>query len=255
MERYDRFVTFDEPIPYRKLLIKPVKVRSYFEFFMSIQCLTIEKNKIPDVRIIQMSYLDFLVDKMKNDKESQAYGNMLLTVMLLCLNVKPESIMYKPNSKGKHELIVTTHEGEEEIINAKDFDIIKDIILKQNIPSYDDAYIDPKVEAALKEAEEFMNKKNKGIGSLEDQIVCVMTGLQESDTEKIYEMTIRKFTKLLQRIDHKLHYQIYKAAEMGGMVTFKESIDHWMSDLSNKNKYGNAIVDYGSFKEKFGNVT
>jgi len=255
MEQYARYITFDDPIPYRSLLIKPVTVRNYFDFFISVNCLMIEKNKIPDVRVIQMSYLDFLIDLIKNDENSQSYTNMLLSVMLLCLNVKPESIMYKQNTKGKYELTVITHEGVEEIITSKDFDLIKDIILHQNIPSYDDSYIDPKVEAALKEAEEFMNKKNKGMGSLEDQIVCVMTGLQESSIDKIYDMTIRKFTKLLQRIDYKLHYQIYKAAEMGGMVTFKESIDHWMSDLSNKNKYENVVVDYGSFKEKFGNVT
>ena len=60
---------------------------------------------------------------------------------------------------------------------------------------------------------------------------------------------------MLQRIDYKLHYQIYKTAEMGGMVTFKESVDHWMSDLSKKNKYEDVVLDYGNLKDKLNNVT
>ena len=41
------------------------------------------------------------------------------------------------------------------------------------------------------------------------------------------------------------------------MVTFKQEIDHWMSDLSVKDKYADVKVDFDEFKNKIngkGNV-
>lgn len=139
--------------------------------------------------------------------------------------------------------------------DKNDFEEIKKIILYQNIPDYDDTYIDPKVEAVLKEAEDFMNKIKNKMASLEDQIICVLisTALNE---EEIYDLTIRKFIKTLQRVDYKMHYEIYKQASMSGFVTFKEGIDHWMTEIK-KNKYSDVIVnsdDYENLKNKIQNV-
>ena len=70
--------------------------------------------------------------------------------------------------------------------------------------------------------------------------------------EDIYKLTIRKFSKMLQRIDHKLHYQIYLSAEMSGMVEFKnkDAIVHWMNDLSNKDEYQDVKVDMEDMNSK-----
>jgi len=35
---------------------------------------------------------------------------------------------------------------------------------------------------------------------------------------KVYDLPLRKFIKLLQRVDAKLHYEIYMGAAMSGMV-------------------------------------
>ena len=173
---------------------------------------------------------------------------MLMKILELCLKQNVEDIKYIKNEKGKINLII-----KDETIDKNDFDNIKNIILYQNIPDYDDSYIDPKVEAALKEAQEFINRNQKKMASLEDQIVCVMLALHETDKTKIHNLTIRKFTKIIQRYDYKLHYEIYKQAECSGMVTFKKEIDHWMTEISNK-KYSDVIVDYGEFKGKIESV-
>ena len=248
----EEYFTYDKPVPYKDLLIYPVRIIDYLNFFISVNCLTFEKNKIPDVNIIKMSYLDFLFYTFDKDKNGKVYLMMLLEIFKLCLNIDYKQIEYIKDEKDKLNLIFNLQyekENKKITIDKTDFDNIKNIILLQNIPDYDDTYIDPKVEAALKEAQEFMNRNKKKIASLEDQIVCVMLALHETDESKIHNLTIRKFSKILQRYDYKLHYEIYKQAECSGMVTFKEDINHWMSELSNS-KYSDVIVDYGEFKGK-----
>ena len=248
----EEYFTYDKPVPYKELLIYPVKVIDYLNFFISVNCLTFDKNKIPDVNIIKMSYLDFLFYTFDKDENGKVYLMMLLEIFKLCLNIDYKQIEYIKDENNKLNLIFNLqYEGENKkiTIDKQDFDNIKNIILLQNIPDYDDTYIDPKVEAALKEAQEFMNRNKKKMASLEDQIVCVMLALHETDESKIHNLTIRKFSKILQRYDYKLHYEIYKQAECSGMVTFKEEINHWMSELSN-NKYSDVVIDYDEFKGK-----
>jgi len=207
-----------------------------------------------------MSYLDFLFYTFDKDENGKIYLMMLLEIFKICLNIDYKQIEYIKDEKGKLNLIFNleyNNENKKITIDKQDFDNIKKIILLQNIPDYDDAYIDPKMEKALKEAQEFMNKNKKKMASLEDQIVCVMLALHEVDEKNIHNLTIRKFTKILQRYDYKLHYEIYKQAECSGMVTFKQEIDHWMSDLSVKDKYADVKVDFDEFKNKIngkGNV-
>jgi len=249
----EEYFTYDKPVPYKELLIYPVKVVDYLNFFISVNCLTFEKNKIPDPNIIKMSYLDFLFYTFEKDENGKVYLMMLLEIFKICLNINYDQIKYAKDENDKINFIFNLEDEYSEYknitVNKNDFDNIKKIILLQNIPDYDDTYIDPKVEAALKEAQEFMNRNKKKISSLEDQIICVMLALNEVDNKKIHNLTIRKFTKILQRYDYKLHYEIYKTASMSGFVSFKEDIDHWMSELSSK-KYSDVIIDYGEFKSK-----
>lgn len=244
IKQYEKYFVYDEPIPYKELLISPVKMKDYLEFHIAINCLLIDKNSIPDPKIISMSYLDFLFYMIDNDTNGQYYSLMLVELLRLCLNLQSEQIKYKYDENNKVKLILNENQ-----IDKDDFEEIKNIILFQNIPTYDDTYIDPEVEKALKDAENFMNKNKKKMASLEDQIVCVMIALHETDETKIHNLTIRKFSKILERYDYKLHYQIYKSAEMGGVVTFKQEIDHWMCDLR-KGKYENILMDYDHLDNK-----
>lgn len=234
------------------LLIYPVTMYSYLDFFIAVNCLMIDKNKTPDPRIIRMSYLDYLFYLVEtNNQENQYYSYMLVMLVRifeLCLKLASNDIKYVKDDNGKNNLII-----KDEIINGTDFENIKNIILYQNIPNYDDSYVDPKVEEALREAEEFMNKNKKKMASLEDQLVCVLisASLKMKD---IYDLTIRKFSKILERVDYKLHYTIYKQAECGGMVTFKQEIDHWMCDLR-KGKFDGILMEYDSLDNKINGKT
>ena len=104
----------------------------------------------------------------------------------------------------------------------------------------------------MEKAEEYKMKQNAyKMCSLEEQMICVSIS-SPYKLEDIYKLTIRKFSKMLQRIDHKLHYQIYLSAEMSGMVEFKnkDAIVHWMNDLSNKDKYQDVKVDMEDMNSK-----
>jgi len=244
---YEYYFTYDKIIPFKGLSIHPVLVSEYFEFFNAINCLTIEKDKIPDVKIISMSYLDFLFDKIKNDKQDgEIYSSMLVEIVRLCLKVEPENFKYI-NNNGKITLIINNVE-----INKKEFDLLKRIICYQNTPDYDDSYINPELKEALDEADRLKNDSRiTGSCSLERQIVCIMASTSYKK-EDIMNMPIRKFILLLQIIDSKLHYEIYKTGECSGMVSFKQPITHWMYYKNNK---FDSLIKYDSFKEKMKHAT
>ena len=100
-----------------------------------------------------------------------------------------------------------------------------------------------------------MQQSKKKMGSLEDQIICVLisTPLKLQD---VYELAIRKFEKVLQRVDAKLHYQVYLTASMSGFVKFedKDAIKHWMSDFTPTDYYEDVKVDMEEMKNKIDGV-
>ena len=65
-------------------------------------------------------------------------------------------------------------------------------------------------------------------------------------------MTIRKFQKAMSRMDNLIHYKIYLAASLSGMVDFKDKsiIKHWLSNLDSKDKYSDVSVDLEEMQKK-----
>ena len=242
---YDKYYVFDDPIPYKELFVYPVTMADYINFHFAINCLLIEKNRIPDPNIIRMSYLDYLYYLINQNEDNRIFGFMLLEVLEICLNTTSDKVGFIRKDNGKVDLRLG-----EFVCGKKDFDELTKIICDQNMIELPDYNIDPNVEKALKDAQAYKSKqqnKNK-ICSLEDQIVCVMisTNMNMSD---IKNLSVRKFSKILERVDKLLHYKIYKQASMSGMVEMKQEIDHWMCETA-KDKYSDVLVDYEGFKGK-----
>ena len=105
-KKYDKFFTYDEAVEYKELKIYPVKMCDYLDFFNSVNCIMIEKNKIPDPNIIKMSYLDFLFHMIKNDENGQIISFMFLRLMQLCLHLESEDIQYRYDENGKVKLLL-----------------------------------------------------------------------------------------------------------------------------------------------------
>lgn len=234
----------EKEINNQTLLIYPVSMSDYFLFYSCISVFLLEKDKIPDPNIISMSYLDYIFYLKDHDKKGQTYMDMLVTLLHLCFKIDYPDIRYKKNDSGNIILVLNGIE-----VNKKDFDIIRRIICYQNMPDYDDTYIDPQLKQDLEE----MNKmKNKELGTttLERQKICVAKEYGYKLSE-LNELTIRKFVLMLQIADAQLHYQIYRTGECSGLVSFKEPITHY---LHVKDTRFDGLQSYDSFKEKVKHV-
>lgn len=245
-EDYNIFLFYDNPIPYKTLKIYPVTMEYYIDFHWYVTCLLLEKNSIADVKVISMSYLRYIF--YEAERGNEIFLQMLNMLFFLVLKIDPEKEdikFYLKDDKAYFSI-----RGVE--FNSDDFDKMKDIIFMQNGIEPIDETIQKELRDEMAKAEEYKIRQNTHkIGTLEDQMICVLisTSLKLED---IYKLTIRKFTKVLQRIDHKMHYQIYKSAEMSGFVTFKnkDAIVGWMADLETKDKYADVKVDMEEVKEK-----
>jgi len=82
-------------------------------------------------------------------------------------------------------------------------------------------------------------------------MICAMlvTGM---NLDEIKKLTIRKFSKILERADAKLHYEIYLNAVMGGNTKFKNTsfIKHWMTDLNNVDKNSDVTIGMDNLTNK-----
>ena len=264
MPNYDRLYTLDEPVPYKNIKLYPAKVRDHDTFYRCISCLTLEKQSIPDIKIIKMSYLEYLYHLHIENKEID-YLLLLDYLLKLCvrddevrINYYFEKVAQKPVFKIGHRVLDT--EGKEipdeygikidgEIFNAADFDEMQTIICNQNLVDRPDETIQKEIRDKMQEAREMKARASGNKPApFEDTILCLVASTNMS-LEQVYDLSLRKFIKLLQRVDAKLHYQIYMTAAMSGMVEFKDKsvLRHWMSDLEKENKNSDVMINSESY--------
>ena len=247
MPNYDRFYTLDKPVPYKNIEIYPVKVKDHDTFYRCINCLTLEKNSIPDKKILKMSYLEYLYHLHIENKEID-YLLLLDYLLHLCLKLDDkEKIDYyiDKNNQPVFKIKGETH-------NSEDFDEMQEIICKQNLIERPDETIQKEVREKMEEARRIRAEQNGNRpASFEDTILCLVASTNMS-LNATYELPLRKFIKLLERVDAKLHYQIYMTAAMSGFVEFKDKsvTRHWMSDLNKENKNDDVLLDFDAIKSK-----
>lgn len=236
-----QYFTFDDPVPFKTFTIYPVMLRQYYDFMHCHDILDIDKNSIPDVKIIQMTYLEFLL-KLVEENESTQYK--LSSILEICLGLDLNKDIVK--IKDSKELYVN-----DVLIDARDFDDIRKIILYQNIVDYDDSYVDPDIKKAVDEYNSLTNRDYIK-PTLEKEMSCITshTGIQKRD---LIKFTLREFYLLLDVVNTEVDYKIYKTAETGGMVKFKEPINHWIYSKK-KDKYGDKFGNLDNLKDKIQNA-
>jgi len=247
-------ITYDLPVDYRNIKIYPVTVKDYLTFSVYSSCLLLDKNSIPNVKIIEMTELEYIYYASNENPEKTPYVLYFDRLLSLCLrddesfnDIEKSLDRYRNDNKGKPFFII-----KEEIYKPEDFDQLKLIIAKQNEVELIDENISKEVRDSLEKAREFKRKLsgNKSI-SIEDYIVSlsVSTGWT---FDYIYSMTIRKFLKSIRRMDNLIHYKIYLGASMSGMVEFKDKsfIKHWLSDLDDEDRYSDVSLDMQEMEDK-----
>jgi len=256
MQINDDLFIFDEPFQYKEILIYPVKMRDFATFNICATCLTLPKNHEPDISIIKMSYLDYLlylIFKSKTDSfENKEEDEQVILSMLLCLMqivLKDQKFQIGWNADGSAKILVNDIE-----YTSSDFDTIKDIILRQNEVEVEDGSMSFEVLQALRDARkrraELENTEN---ATIEERVVSLMiyTGW---DINKIKDMTSRKFFRCFERIELLETYKICSTASMSGMVKFENKIQHWTAHYKRNGSFDSVKMDADEFSGKFKDV-
>lgn len=278
----NQYFQFDKPIPFKEgLTIYPINVQYYDEFLVASECLTLDK--MSSVEGIQTSNLGYLLLKMndkENPTDAAKFSQYLIRICELVFHIKygvrcskcgkiydyyeflskaidkehpfhcecwedgeeedfDINIKYKLNEKTQQrELFVNGV-----CITPKEFDLLRQIIMYQNLPDYkDDSWVDPEMREDQRKKQELLAKKNKtGSATLERKIVC-MAAKSSYTIDEIYGLTIRKFIMLLSAIDDAMNYECTRIGLMTGMVSTKEPIEHWIYKKESDDLYGDAVT-------------
>lgn len=241
------YFSTDEPVPYNlkcgvEILIHPIKVKNWTLFSNCLGILTIEKNEINDIEVIKMSYLDFLINAMKQD---ETIASRL--VHIFRLSIKEDKISIEQN-KGKNVLAMLDEDNIiKGYITSKEFDEIKKIILFQNIYDYDDRYISPDVKELYNTYIKAMNK-NQEDPTLERKKVFVM-GKTGNSIKELNEMSYRMFNQLYTtNVEIDLYYA-RKMIQASQKYEVKEDIIYPLFEKK-KDKYECIFTSTNTLAEK-----
>ena len=266
-KKYAMDLALDKPINIGGFELFPVKFKNALLFYSAVEIIKLNKENYNPI-YIKMSYYNFLchyITSLKEgDVEEQRKGDLLIilfsSLFSLVLNrevltrfnynraeKKGEILLY--NSKDLTPAEAYSQE-KYEIINKDDFEEIRSVIVYQNIPDYInfDNYSKDMKELIKQEEERRAKHSNT---TMEDRIdsLIVATGLKVED---IAEMTMRRFSRLYDRMIKKVEYQINKSASMSGFVTFKdESILAPWTETIRKDPLKGIIADFDSTVGKF----
>ena len=226
LNKYDIYLIYDKPINVNGLILYPITLDKYIEFTLCVSCLLLDKNSIPDAKIISMSYLEYLIYLYNGNNET--FFTMLDYLLKLVLKRPDSKISFGTNKNGRGFFAIDGVSYDNSV-----FDEIREVICVQNSIELPDENIQKEIRDKMEEARKLKRRLSKSSPApFEDQMVCAMiaTGLS---MEEIYNLTIRKFVKILERANAKLHYEIYLASSINGVTKFKDTsfIKHWMTEL------------------------
>jgi hypothetical protein len=243
---------------YKGIKLHPFTMIDYELFEELISTLLFKKNKIPDIEIIKMSYLKFILcvlPYLKDETSEIIFKDISeKLIQLLSYVFKTNDISFISDKNNKIYIYIKILDKCFSI-NEKEFDDIKKIILNQNAIPTTDNLLHPDVEKELEEAMDYMaRRQQQDDGNIEDLITSYKSEMHFEDYNPIKNMTIYQFRKELKRLNLIKEYQIYKTAECSGMVTFKEKIPHWMSHIKNEVDYSGVMMKKSDFDAKMDSI-
>lgn len=235
------------------IYIKPVSVKDSGIFMLCVDMLQIDKNSSPSVEIIQMSYLQYILEVLLQDEKfGMLFNNKLSLILNYCLDIQKWRMYYinnKPVLEDTEKNYIITH---------KQFDDIKRIILYQNIPHYDDAYVDPAFRKAMQEVDEI---KSKDIDhpNLERRMAIITAHCGLPKREQL-AMTLRSHSLLFEEVCGEVEFTtIRPIALFGGKGN---ELDHWIYHkkkgkfdgyISSVEEYNKSIGGSGAVQQTIGN--
>jgi len=245
MNEYEINLIYDTPIEVDGLLLYPITLEKYMEFMLCVGCLLLDKNSIPSVEIISMNYLEYLIHIHKNGNES--FSTMLDYLLRLVLHKLESRIEFGIDSNNRGFFSI-----DGVMYNGVTFDHLRKMICIQNSIDLPDENIQKEIRDKADEARRLRSKlSNSKPAKFEDQMVCVLVATGMS-MEEVHKLTIRRFTKILERVNAKQQYEIFLAASINGMTKFKDTsfIKHWMTDFDDVDKNRDVFIGMDTITNK-----
>jgi hypothetical protein len=198
---------YDDPVDFKKLKIYPVKVSEYLDFYNYIDCLQIDKNSVPDVNVISMSYLDYLISISDG---SNYYSSKMILLLKLCLHLRDFAIITEDEARviyesGKNLLLSKLESPEKDedviVINSsvnKSWDEISKII-KNESPEGMFYFDEGDIIQVVKKKNKSLIQIKDGFYSSEDFDEIKKIILEQNDVEEIDEQVRKEYRDELER--------------------------------------------------------
>lgn len=242
IEYYKRkYFIFDKPCIYKKnnkeFTLYPVSLEDSEDFLEASQIISIDKNSLSSVEIIQMTYLKFICSVLFRNKNNI---NDFVTILRLSLHMYNPKIGIDANNK-----YVVFDEDADISIAEREFEDIRRLILYQNIVSFDDSYIDPDLKKAIDETNKLRNK-DIDFPDIERKMAIITShcGISKLDQQK---MTYRAHTMLWNEVCSDIDFSTTRAVALFS----GEKIEHWIYKKK-KDKMDDYIISGEKFADKLG---
>ena len=234
----------DKPVPYaigdQTIYIKPIELIDSEIFMSSIDLFMIDKNSSPSVEIIQMSYLDFVLKILLPSDDS----NRIKLTNILYLSLGFEAPVIKQDENGK--LLIYDVKADVSI-NSKQFEEIRRIILYQNIPHFDDSYVNPEIKEVMAEMDSIKNKDVE-IPSLERKIGIITAHCGLPKREQML-MTYRSHTILFEEVCGEVEFTTTRPIAL--YAGKDKELDHWVYKKK-KNKFDGYFTSEDKYSRSMG---
>ena len=241
-EMYGTQFMWAEPVEYKGVVLNPVTCRDMQKFYSSVNCLLYDTLRY-NTMVSTLPRLYFITDLINHvDDQNYILENKLLYEMFICLQTILKIVLGNNQefnfveSKGKWYLQIRRYisDSKNSIIDikAKDFNIIREIILHQNGVDYDDTFVHEDIRKWIEEHES--NSKSPP-ATIEDYIQAFMIQMKLYKLEEIKNIPLRYFHKIIEKSLLRENYNLQMTASMSGLVSFKGTINHWIT-INNKNK-------------------
>lgn len=284
-------LAFDKPLEYKTLYLYPAKMPHYSIFKSALDVFSISKETENDINLLRLPYLEYIYEKSLINEEYKVKWSMLIYILEVVLKeqsfdvirqndrlyikvyqrTKYYDLFEKEYNKIQQNLEELNSNSPEKyickdkldslkkkmyssvLIGSEDFEELKYLICQQNDIKIEE--YSQQTEKFLKEAKEKINKmrqKNEANDTnLEDLVTAVAFYLKLDSTEKIYDMTIRRFNRYLDMISSKDDYYMYKSAELNGTIKLKSDLPHWIKHYEPKGKYDGVLIKSNDLLSKF----
>lgn len=238
---------FDRPVPYKlsdrtHIDITPISVYDSEVFLSSCDILQIDKNALNSVEIIQMSYLDFLLKVMLPTDQSGLMLDKFRNILKLCLGMLDWKI--KMDDKKKISIVAPDDSFE---ITGKQFDDIKRIILYQNVPHYDDTYIDPDLKKMMGEVDRL---KSQGISTPNlERRMAIITAHCGIDKQTLMQYTMRSLQLLFEECAGEVEFTTLRPMML--YAGKAKELEHWIYKKK-KDRLDGYITSVESYNKSMG---